>query len=88
MAEFLENLCITCSACPNLITLDPGPEQCDNCATISIKRKIKDEPSSPSVISPKRSAFYDEVTAASSTTPAESFTPSSSTGLFLLKKDK
>lgn len=32
MAQFLQTLCQTCESCLNLITLDPGPEQCDECA--------------------------------------------------------
>lgn len=32
MTQFLQTLCQTCGSCMNLITLDPGPEQCDNCA--------------------------------------------------------
>lgn len=32
MTQFLQTLCQTCGSCLNLITLDPGPEQCDECA--------------------------------------------------------
>lgn len=32
MSQFLQTLCRTCDSCPNLITLEPGPEQCDSCA--------------------------------------------------------
>lgn len=32
MTQFLQTICRTCDACENLITLDPGPEQCDKCA--------------------------------------------------------
>lgn len=32
MSQFLKTLCRTCNSCENLITLDPGPEQCDKCA--------------------------------------------------------
>lgn len=31
MEKFLHTLCKTCEACPNLITLEAGPEQCDSC---------------------------------------------------------
>lgn len=31
MTQFLETLCRTCGSCLKLITLDPGPEQCDEC---------------------------------------------------------
>uniref|UniRef100_A0A182N571 SAM domain-containing protein n=1 Tax=Anopheles dirus TaxID=7168 RepID=A0A182N571_9DIPT len=45
VSEFLETLCTACQACPRLITLEPGPEQCDACATPSPpKRTIKTEP--------------------------------------------
>lgn len=32
MTQFLQTVCRTCDSCENLITLDPGPEQCENCA--------------------------------------------------------
>ncbi|XP_055308369.1 polycomb protein Scm-like [Sitodiplosis mosellana] len=32
MTQFLQIICRTCDACENLITLDPGPEQCETCA--------------------------------------------------------
>lgn len=31
MTEFLQTLCQTCGSCLKLITMDPGPEQCDEC---------------------------------------------------------
>lgn len=31
MSHFLQTLCKTCEACQNLITLEPGPDQCDIC---------------------------------------------------------
>lgn len=31
MTRFLRRICETCGACPNLITLEPGPEQCKKC---------------------------------------------------------
>lgn len=31
MTQFLQTLCRTCDSCENLITLDPGPEQCEKC---------------------------------------------------------
>lgn len=31
MDIFLTTLCKACEACPNLITLEPGPDQCENC---------------------------------------------------------
>lgn len=54
MAEFLKTLCTTCRACQNLITLDPGPEQCSECETQNAKRTIKIEESVLSPPSPKR----------------------------------
>ena len=41
MAQFLSKLCTICGACSNLITLEPGPEQCDKC--IKAEGKIKEE---------------------------------------------
>lgn len=32
MTQFLQVICRTCDSCENLITLDPGPEQCETCA--------------------------------------------------------
>lgn len=32
MLRFLQTICTTCEACPNLITLEAGSEQCDNCS--------------------------------------------------------
>uniref|UniRef100_A0A182QC87 SAM domain-containing protein n=1 Tax=Anopheles farauti TaxID=69004 RepID=A0A182QC87_9DIPT len=44
VSEFLETLCSACQACPRLITLEPGPEQCDTCAAPTPpKRSIKTE---------------------------------------------
>lgn len=37
MTQFLQTLCKTCGSCLNLITLDPGPEQCDDCAAEEAK---------------------------------------------------
>lgn len=37
MAQFLQTLCQTCGSCLRLITLDPGPEQCDDCAAEEAK---------------------------------------------------
>uniref|UniRef100_A0A336LUA6 CSON000087 protein n=1 Tax=Culicoides sonorensis TaxID=179676 RepID=A0A336LUA6_CULSO len=54
LKEFLVTLCSTCRACKNLITLDPGPDACENCMSTSLKRTIKQEPGSPSPVSPKR----------------------------------
>lgn len=32
MTQFLQTICRTSDSCENLITLDPGPEQCEQCA--------------------------------------------------------
>lgn len=39
MTQFLQTLCRTCDACENLITLEPGPEQCDKCCADEAKLK-------------------------------------------------
>ncbi|KAJ6636818.1 Polycomb protein Scm [Pseudolycoriella hygida] len=54
MAEFLKTLCTTCGACQNLITLDPGPEQCSDCEGQSTKRAMKMTDNVVSPPSPKR----------------------------------
>lgn len=45
MSNFLKTLCSSCKACSNLITLDPGPEQCETCAHKLLKRSIKSDSS-------------------------------------------
>lgn len=37
MSQFLRTISKTCEACPNLITLEPGPEQCDKCLKMEQK---------------------------------------------------
>lgn len=54
MAEFLKTLCTSCRACQNLITLDPGPEQCNDCETQNTKRTMKMSDTISSPPSPKR----------------------------------
>lgn len=55
MSNFLKTLCSSCKACPNLITLDPGPEQCEACAHKLLKRSIKlDSSDSPLACGVKR----------------------------------
>uniref|UniRef100_A0A182JCR0 Uncharacterized protein n=1 Tax=Anopheles atroparvus TaxID=41427 RepID=A0A182JCR0_ANOAO len=58
VSEFLETLCTACQACPRLITLEPGPEQCDDCAIQSppLKRPIKTEPLATAAASPPPTA--------------------------------
>uniref|UniRef100_A0A2M4AGI5 Putative polycomb group protein scm/l3mbt tumor-supressor in n=1 Tax=Anopheles triannulatus TaxID=58253 RepID=A0A2M4AGI5_9DIPT len=53
VSEFLETLCTACQACPRLITLEPGPEQCDDCMiSPPLKRPIKTEPRATAAASP------------------------------------
>lgn len=54
MAEFLKTLCTSCRACQNLITLDPGPEQCSDCETQNTKRSMKMNDTVSTPPSPKR----------------------------------
>lgn len=56
MAAFLASVCEACDACPNLITLAAGPDQCDKC--------IKPDPGTPE---DKRPA---DVTASNDAAPA------------------
>ncbi|XP_055606347.1 polycomb protein Scm [Uranotaenia lowii] len=58
LSEFLEVLCIACKACSHLITLEPGPEQCDACMvqSPSLKRPIKTEPTVRSASPPPTAA--------------------------------
>ncbi|XP_053669858.1 polycomb protein Scm [Anopheles nili] len=59
VSEFLETLCSSCQACPRLITLEPGPEQCDGCAIhfSALKRPfIKTEPRATAASSPPPTA--------------------------------
>lgn len=96
MSEFLESMCSVCIACPNLITLDPEPDQCATCAASQnqLKRHHSSKtentttassstPSTSPVVSPtpKRKQITPEQETATSTTPSESPPiPSSSTG--------
>lgn len=43
MSQFLKTLCRTCSSCEHLITLDPGPEQCDKCAAEEQKELLLEQ---------------------------------------------
>lgn len=73
MSDFLRLVCSTCRACPTLITLDPGPDQCDQCC---LKRSIKEEPLAvdhQSTISPKRERFEDRQAVPMVAIPAHKF---------------
>lgn len=58
LSDFLETLCTACRACKHLITLEPGPEQCDACMVQStpLKRPIKTEPTVRSASPPPTAA--------------------------------
>ena len=43
MTQFLQTICRTCDACENLITLDPGPEQCEKCAEEEEREEQEEE---------------------------------------------
>lgn len=43
MTQFLQTLCRTCESCPNLITLEPEPEQCHSCAMAEAEAEAQDE---------------------------------------------
>lgn len=79
-------MCLSALACSNLITLEAGPDICDDCSLPPanfMKRTLKE--TSPPVISPKRKSITEQETA-TSTTPSESPpVPSSSTGICLIK---
>lgn len=83
MAKFLKTICTTCRACQNLITLDPGPEQCNGCETTqnATKRSMKINDSVASPPSPKRDR-PSQSTVDINETPA----PASSNGTSELKE--
>lgn len=31
LAQYFQSICSACKACPNMVTLEAGPEQCDKC---------------------------------------------------------
>lgn len=43
MSQFLQTLCRTCNSCENLITLDPGPEQCEKCTAEEQKELLLEQ---------------------------------------------
>ncbi|XP_067633541.1 polycomb protein Scm [Eurosta solidaginis] len=45
LAQFIETLCTTCKACPNLISLVPATEECEKCATA--KKRILPQNNTP-----------------------------------------
>lgn len=71
LSEFLETLCTACRACKHLITLEPGPEQCDACMVQStqLKRPIKPEPTVVRSASPPPTAASSPKAAATTREP-------------------
>uniref|UniRef100_A0A182VQP1 SAM domain-containing protein n=1 Tax=Anopheles minimus TaxID=112268 RepID=A0A182VQP1_9DIPT len=72
VSEFLEMLCSACQACPKLITLEPGPEQCEDCLVHSspLKRTIKTEPRATAAASPPPTAASSPKASATGRTSA------------------
>ncbi|XP_053669570.1 polycomb protein Scm [Anopheles marshallii] len=72
VSEFLETLCSACQACPKLITLEPGPEQCEDCLIHSspLKRTIKTEPRATAAASPPPTAASSPKASATGRTSA------------------
>lgn len=73
LSDFLETLCTACRACRHLITLEPGPEQCDACMvqTPPLKRPIKTEPTVRSASPPPTTASSPKAAATSRETSQE-----------------
>uniref|UniRef100_A0A182SYA7 Uncharacterized protein n=1 Tax=Anopheles maculatus TaxID=74869 RepID=A0A182SYA7_9DIPT len=72
VSEFLEMLCSSCQACVKLITLEPGPEQCEDCFIHSspLKRSIKTEPRATAAASPPPTAASSPKASATGRTSA------------------
>lgn len=51
--QFLKAICEACEACPDLITLEPGPEKCDNCCKQEQKAKEETKQDTPALKSEK-----------------------------------
>ena len=67
-AIFLENLCSSCHACPNLISLEAGPDECDKCSIKqSLKRPLRKSESPPPAQHKRRSLSSEEKTDGSGT---------------------
>ncbi|XP_055377745.1 polycomb protein Scm isoform X2 [Condylostylus longicornis] len=67
-STFLENLCTSCRSCPNLISLEPEPDQCEKCLKSAMKRSIKSETPPPVQIKKCKSPSVDRDEPATSTT--------------------
>lgn len=75
LKDYLVALCTKCRACRNLITLEPGPDACENCITSNFKRTIKDEPRTSPIHSPKRPSLDIQEKPIASSTPAVAVVP-------------
>lgn len=69
LKKYLVDLCTTCRACKNLITLEAGPDACENCTTSNLKRTIREEPRTSPVHSPKRPSLDVQEKPIASSTP-------------------
>lgn len=77
LSEFLETLCTSCHACPNLITLEPDPDQCEKCASQNLKRtassaNIKIERQSPPPVPIKKKSTPEPEIATSTSSSSSS----------------
>lgn len=43
LAQYFQSICSACKACPNMVTLEAGPEQCDKCITLEQKEEHEQE---------------------------------------------
>lgn len=59
MTQFLQTICRTCGSCENLLTLDPGPEQCEQCAVEEQKEQQLEQREESTKILLKRSMKYE-----------------------------
>lgn len=80
LSDFLETLCTACRACKHLITLEPGPEQCDACMVVQsapLKRHIKTEPTVRSASPPPTAASSPKAAATTRESQQQHDTPRS-----------
>lgn len=61
MSTFLHTLCEVCDVCSNLITLEPGPDQCDDCLKAEQEQIRKQDEEAKTAASVKRPAAVDTV---------------------------
>ncbi|KAI8118173.1 Polycomb protein Scm [Lucilia cuprina] len=55
LAQFIETLCTTCRACPNLISLSPDTEDCEKCANTKKRQLAQTGDCSSAAVPEKRS---------------------------------